>query len=127
MVDFVSDQRAPTPSAGAELITPDFDELRGTLDDLKLSLTDAMYTRIEEARRGLASQKRALRHLSPRVRLQNSRQRLDDLHTRLVTTMQRRTLLARERLSWTAAGAEFSEPGKYPGARLRDCLACRRW
>ncbi len=98
IVDFVSDHRAPTPSAGAEVITPNMDDLRGSIDDFKLALMDAMQGQIDEQRRALESQARALRHLSPRVRMQNTRQRLDDLNTRLLTAMQRRTMLSRERL-----------------------------
>lgn len=110
IVDFVSDLRAPTPSAGAELITPDFDELRAGIDDLKLALIDSMQTRLDDERRTLISLRRALRHLSPRLRVQNSRQRLDELNTRMVAATQRQTARSRERLEARRHALEAANP-----------------
>jgi exodeoxyribonuclease VII large subunit len=99
LVDFVADQRAPTPSAGAELITPDLGELRAGLADLRGALADAMLTRIDSARQALDGQVRALRYLLPQVQIDNRRQRLDELNRRLGSAIRRRVEVGRDRLN----------------------------
>ncbi len=110
IVDFVSDLRAPTPSAGAELITPDIEDLHAGIDDLKMALADAILTRIENERIAVTGLRRAMRHLSPRLRVQNSRQRLDELNTRLVAAMQRQSSRSRERLGSQRRALEAANP-----------------
>ena len=78
IADFVADLRAPTPSAAAELITPDQDEIRSTLDTYATTLEAIMADRLQQHRLRVQSSERALAHLSPRVRLANARQRLDE-------------------------------------------------
>ncbi len=99
LVDFVADQRAPTPSAGAELITPDAGELRAAVRELRHELADALHAQIETARQALAGQSRALRYLSPQVQIDNRRQRLDELDRRLQSAVRRRIEVAHERLN----------------------------
>lgn len=98
LVDFVADLRAPTPSVGAELITPDMQELRVGLADSRLALADALLARIDSARQALTGQIRALRYLSPQVQIDNRRQRLDELDRRLQSAIWRRVEVARDRL-----------------------------
>ena len=74
--DFVADVRAPTPSAGAELIAPDHRELDRTLIGIRRSLT-------AQATRQLHNGRRELTHLAkrladPRRQLQQQAQRVDD-------------------------------------------------
>jgi exodeoxyribonuclease VII large subunit len=83
LADFAADVRAPTPSAAAEVITPDANELRMRVDASSLELTAIMTARIEEARSRLDMLQRALRLLSPRNQLRQQRQRLDGLRARL--------------------------------------------
>jgi exodeoxyribonuclease VII large subunit len=82
IADFVADVRAPTPSAAAELATPDVVELAGVLEGLKLRLASELAGRIEMAQWRLDSQQRALRVLSPIQRVRNLAQRLDELELR---------------------------------------------
>ncbi len=99
IADFVADLRAPTPSAAAEVLTPDFGELYPALDRLARQLASAFDDSLRSRRDGLNTRRRTLRGLSPVVRVRNYRQRLDDWQTRLVTTERRHLALLRERVT----------------------------
>jgi exodeoxyribonuclease VII large subunit len=82
ITDFVADLRAPTPTAAAELATPDKVELKANLFEQRDYLVRLIVDRLDEMRWELASlQNRALRS-SPQARLLNDRQRLDELMRR---------------------------------------------
>ncbi len=103
IADFVADVRAPTPSAAAELITPDQEEVRSTLSDYAATLDALMTDRIRQARLRVQLNERALAHLSPRVRLANARQRLDDASSKMQDAVRHSLILKRERVnSWMA-------------------------
>ncbi len=110
IVDFVSDLRAPTPSAAAELATPDRDELRRNLRDLD----DTLHTLIDDKRfdlqTRLAAAQRTLGHVSPRSRIDSQRQRLDDWNARLSSAQLSQLTLWRERLTSRAAALASADP-----------------
>jgi exodeoxyribonuclease VII large subunit len=83
LADFAADLRAPTPSAAAELIVPNADDLRLAVDALSAQATTAMVARIDGFRSRLALHRRALRLLGPADRLAQQRQHLADLRMRL--------------------------------------------
>jgi exodeoxyribonuclease VII large subunit len=85
LADFAADLRAPTPSAAAEMITPDIDELRQVVDGLSVALTDRVSVRITEARSRVNVLARALRLLSPASQVQQQRTRVINLRERLRT------------------------------------------
>lgn len=90
IADFVADLRAPTPSAAAELATPDIQELRAAIQGVRLTLQNQMQTILQQKSWQLQSLSRALSHLTPEVRLQNGQQRLDMLTERLEQHITRR-------------------------------------
>jgi exodeoxyribonuclease VII large subunit len=98
IADFVADVRAPTPSAAAELITPDQEEVRSTLGDDAATLEALMSERIRQSRLRLQIDERALAHLSPRVKLANARQRLDESGSRMQDAILHGLVLRRERV-----------------------------
>ena len=101
LADFAADVRAPTPSAAAEIATPDQSELIGDLRDLTNRLIAAIESQIQDRRWALSAHIASLRGLSPRAALANSRQRLDDLNLRAIHALQHRLELDRQRINIT--------------------------
>jgi exodeoxyribonuclease VII large subunit len=110
IADFVADQRAPTPSAAAELITPDRTQFAAQVQTLSERLVAAAGDLIHEQRRQVEAQARALAHLSPRARLANARQRLDDVLARAATSVTHAIQLRRERVSRLSVGLNARNP-----------------
>lgn len=79
--DFIADFRAPTPSAAAELISPDQHQLKLRVNQLQDRLMRLMNQRIEKAETQVRHLKQRLRH--PGQKLREQAQRLDNLELRL--------------------------------------------
>ena len=77
IADLVADRRAPTPSAAAEVVTPDAMQWRDDIQRARLRLNRLMRRRIEERREHVRWLVRALP--DPQRRLQDLSQRLDGL------------------------------------------------
>jgi exodeoxyribonuclease VII large subunit len=110
IADFSADVRAPTPSAAAELAVPDRAELAAAVMGLATRLAQVMHEQAQERRAALASHQRALRHLSPRVRLQSARQQVDDLQAAVAARFRQDLALRRERLAGLTAQLESLSP-----------------
>jgi exodeoxyribonuclease VII large subunit len=110
IADFVADLRAPTPSAAAELTTPDRAELEAQVVALRSELVTALTEDLRDRRAALQSQVRALAHLSPQVRLANLRQRADDLISQATSAVSHHLQLRRERLARLAAQLDALNP-----------------
>lgn len=98
ITDFVADVRAPTPSAAAEMMTPDVYDLRLGLDRLSTELKSVVDYALLRRRDLMADQNRALRQLSPLTRVRTYRQRIDDWGLRLTSSQRGRLRLLRERV-----------------------------
>lgn len=84
--DFVADLRAPTPSAAAELVVQNKENLINTVNVLTTRLKNAianMLSRLKET-----TQQYIIRLQDPRRRIGELQQRVDDLHHRLTTSFQ---------------------------------------
>ncbi|MBI4715483.1 MAG: exodeoxyribonuclease VII large subunit, partial [Nitrospirae bacterium] len=81
IADFVADLRAPTPSAAAEMVIRNKEELERHLESLSLRMTGAVTSALDLRRTRLT----ALRRLLPKplADLQRNFQRLDELEFRL--------------------------------------------
>lgn len=110
IADFVSDLRAPTPSAAAELATPNSDDLRDGLRDLNDELITLMDDTLLTLRSNLTMSLRTLGHISPSVQIRNQRQRVDDWNTRLIALETARLNLLKERLAARSAALNAADP-----------------
>ena len=88
IADFVADRRAPTPSAAAEMVTPDRHDLENLLRRAEAALIARMGTRLDTDRRLLAATKRRLVH--PGRTVEQRILRTDELGERLRGAMSAR-------------------------------------
>ncbi len=116
LIDFVSDRRAPTPSAAAELAVPVRLELRAWLDGQAARLGRGLGQAIGQRRQRLADLSRAL----PRAEglTASARQRFDWAEARLPVALDAGLATRRARLAEAAAGLG--------PARLRGQVAAAR-
>ncbi|WP_029320703.1 exodeoxyribonuclease VII large subunit [Butyrivibrio sp. AE3004] len=87
IADFVSDLRAPTPSAAAELAVYELDLLLHDLEAYRDILTRRMNDKIRILRDKAASDRRLLEHLSPEARIRDQRMRAAQGEERLIRLM----------------------------------------
>jgi exodeoxyribonuclease VII large subunit len=106
ITDFVADQRAATPSAAAELLSPDRNQLLARLGQLRQHLDARLRQALGRARERLEWLARRLRQCDPGRRLQQQNQRLDELQQRLVR-------------AWSHTGARRQSRLESLHARLR--------
>lgn len=98
MVDFAADIRAPTPSAAAELATPDGMALRNTLKDWETVLKVRLQKHINECTSRLRQQQFLLGRLSPAGRINYHRQSIDEIRSFFSAQIHRRLTLYREKV-----------------------------
>ncbi len=79
LADFAADLRAPTPTAAAELATPDQAEVQAGLTELTLRLERSFETSLNAQAIALENLHGRLRRNSPAARIRTDRQRLDVL------------------------------------------------
>jgi exodeoxyribonuclease VII large subunit len=79
IADFVADLRAPTPTAAAELATPDRVDLMMVLNEYHQRLIRATLGQTEAQRWLLNDLRSRLQTRTPLTRIQNDRQRLDEV------------------------------------------------
>ena len=90
LADFAADVRAPTPSAAAEVVSVDLAEVRAAVAQTIVRLDRALASRLTHRQNQVQHLTRALEHLSPRLRLENARQRVDELLARADNQMLHR-------------------------------------
>ncbi len=99
IADFAADLRAPTPTAAAELATPDREELQHRLRLFEAQLEARVGQVITRRRQALAGEARALQRLSPQAGIEHKRQRLDELSRVAHTGLAHHLALRREQLN----------------------------
>jgi len=119
IADFAADRRAATPSAAAELVTPDASHWVDRRRSLATRLTAVAVRRVAQQRQQLAWLVGRLAH--PRRRLGDLAQRLDHLNARLASVARASVAGAGTRLS----GALRRLDRQDPAARVAACGARR--
>ena len=82
--DFVSDLRAPTPSAAAELSVPDLNNILLRLDDLSDRLNEILVRYVERKREALEKIVSSKILAEPQVIFENFKEEICDLHENLI-------------------------------------------
>lgn len=100
--DLAADLRAPTPTAAAELATPDRRELAITVDELRGLLGRSWLETQRKLRAELRVQQAALERVSPRAQVANARQRVDELLMRAGSSVRHVLALRRAAVSGLA-------------------------
>lgn len=83
LADFASDLRAPTPTAAAEMVTPDRLDLQANLQAISQRLQNAVLNRLNSRRTHIHQLSHRLSVSSPLNRVNVARQRLDEWSRRL--------------------------------------------
>jgi len=99
IADFVADLRAPTPTAAAELATPNQADLRLDLSDLNDRLNRLLQSFTSELRWAFQGFENQLERNSPLIQIQSNSQRIDELDRRLSATASHLLQLARIHLT----------------------------
>ncbi|MEL6524121.1 MAG: exodeoxyribonuclease VII large subunit [Chloroflexota bacterium] len=110
IADFVSDFRAPTPSAAAEVATPQLDDLQANLQRYDFALDKFLADAITSRRSDLSILTRTLNSASPIRYVQDTRQRLDDRTEHMTDNLHRQLALLRERLQNRRNAIESASP-----------------
>ena len=101
IADFTADERAPTPTAAAELVSPSLEDLRARLAQTALRISRQTARRLEYAMQAVDALARRLVH--PAERLRTSRQHLVHLGARLSSAMKHQIAQVRAQLERSEA------------------------
>ncbi|MFT4917616.1 MAG: exodeoxyribonuclease VII large subunit [Zhongshania aliphaticivorans] len=121
--DFVADIRAATPSAAAELLSPDQAELVSKLHLLKGRLAKAQQLRLRRWQEQLLSLSRRVR--DPRSQLREQSQRLDDLELRLQRQWQQSQRRRQQRLNAANQQLALLNPERQLKAKHKELSGLR--
>jgi exodeoxyribonuclease VII large subunit len=119
IADFAADRRAATPSAAAELVSPQALEWRQLLVAQEGRLARHARRRVADERRALDALARRLVH--PRRRLFDLSQGLDALLTRLARATRQATVARHSRWSSVDARLRQQDPSRLLEARQAAC------
>jgi len=110
IADFVADVRAATPTAAAELVAPDQLALQSQLSAALARMTAALRRRTEQDRRYLERLGSSTALTRPQLRLEQQKQALDSLQTRLESRINYQLQVFRSCLNTHAARLEALSP-----------------
>ncbi|HHJ13309.1 MAG TPA: exodeoxyribonuclease VII large subunit [Gammaproteobacteria bacterium] len=109
--DFAADARAPTPSAAAEMLSPDREEQLRQLARLHEQLRRRMSQQLEQTRQRCGWLAQRLQRLHPGRQLEQQMQHLDELALRLARAARRQLQQRRARVDTLSARLLARHPG----------------
>jgi exodeoxyribonuclease VII large subunit len=110
IVDFVADYRAPTPSAAAEIATPDQTELKQLLTSQRQQLARCMLRKFSTVKQQLDWTQKHLTQLHPKRKLTEKMQHLDFYELKLITLMTTHISAQKAALGSAAATLDALSP-----------------
>ena len=110
ILDFVADQRAPTPSAAAELAVPDRAEQKRILLELQQNIRKNMQNRLDLCYNGLEQYNYVLEQNHPADVLQQKQNALQQLQMDIRTQLREKQLSAVQKLQHGAELADSLNP-----------------
>ena len=96
--DFVSDLRAPTPTAAAELAVPNMIDLKKHIDDLKIRLDESINKKVNYSKLYLDSIKNSFVIKNPMIMFDSKRQSLDLIYDKLNNLILKNVEVQKERI-----------------------------
>ena len=108
IADFVSDLRAPTPSAAAELVIPLKSDLVKRCAELSMTLRNRFFRYIEYLQ--ILLKEITNRLFDPTKKIEDLMLRTDDMFARLIRSYKNRDFQWRERLEWRVERLNANNP-----------------
>ncbi len=108
--DFVSDLRAPTPSAAAELSVPDIRELFITVDGYQTRLTSALISYVKLKREKLKSIEQSKVLKNPLLYYENLKEQVEDLKESVINAYGRKLEVTKNKLAVIAEKTNALSP-----------------
>lgn len=112
IVDFVADKRAATPTAAAETVTPDQGAWQQTFDWHQQRLTQLMQEKIHRRHEKVRWLQQRLKQQHPQRQIQLSKEKVDQLHRRLLHAAHAMLETRSHRLATQQAKLSASNPRK---------------
>ena len=120
IADFVADVRAPTPSAAAELLSPDGYEFQLQLSAYQDNLANQLRRQIRQKQQRLILVAKHLKH--PGRRLEEHAQRLDQLEVRLRKATRTQLLLRKSQLDTLSSRLQGHSPQQQINGIKKDLI-----
>ena len=115
LADFAADLRAPTPSAAAEVATPDRSALADDLRAERIDLLTYFGDYLREKQIALDRLRSRLSLASPRTRIDNAWQRLDEISHRMLVAARHNLSIQRQRIESLQHTLRVVNPGDILG------------
>jgi exodeoxyribonuclease VII large subunit len=110
LADFAADVRALTPSAAAEMVVPDSNQLHALLNQLQKRMARLIRSRVDLLNSRLQSLSNRPVFARPLDRIHDQSRRLDELDLRLTRAMKNHLALSHNRLQKTSATLSALSP-----------------
>lgn len=110
IADFVADQRAATPTAAAELISPDRYQQLQKLSDIESRLVNLLENKLQQKQQQLDWMSKRIRH--PKERIQLLQNKLNHLYQRNYRSIENNLLKSRSKIEILNAKMQQYEPSQ---------------